>query len=230
MASQSLNRLKQLGLSQLFERYPDLSIIPSNVRELALAGTIDFRTSHPACGEFTEAFSIEIRVPSSFPGKIPRVFEVGGRIESTFHHIGDQELCLGAELRLLLLTRQHPTLLGFIDHCVLPYLIGYSVYKRTGRMPFSELEHGARGLLDDYRDLLGVEDDSICMALLAMLRLKKRIANRKLCPCSSGKRLGRCHNRTVNRVRLGGPRSELGRIVQNLIRMDAYERSKRTKH
>ena len=56
MASQSLNRLKQLGLSQLFERYPDFSIIPSNVGELALAGTIDFKTSHPACGEFTEAF------------------------------------------------------------------------------------------------------------------------------------------------------------------------------
>lgn len=225
MASRSLDRLRQFGLSELFERYPDFSIIPSNVRELALAGTVDFRTNHPACGEFTEAFSIEIHVPFSFPGRIPRVFEVGGRIESAFHHIGEQELCLGAELRLLLLTRQHPTLLGFIDQCVLPYLIGYSVYKRTGRMPFSELEHGARGLLDDYRDLLGVEDDSICIALLAMLRLKKRIANRKLCPCGSGKRLGRCHNGTVNRVRFVGPRSELSRIVDNLIRTDAYERS-----
>jgi hypothetical protein len=228
MASQSLNRLKQLGLSQLFERYPEFSIIPSTVGELALAGTIDFQTSHPACGEFTEAFSIEIHVPSSFPLKVPRVLEVGARIESTFHHIGEQELCLGAELRLLLLTRQHPTLLGFIDHCVLPYLIGYSVFKRTGSMPFSELEHGVRGLLDDYRNLLGVKDDSICIGLLAMLRFKKRIANKKLCPCGSGKRLGQCHNRSVNRLRSVGPRRELGRIVNNLIRMDAYERSKRT--
>jgi len=142
IAPQNLNRFKHLGFSWLFERYPDFSII-------------DFQTSHPVSGEFTEASSIEIHVPSSFPLKVPLVYEVGDRSASTFHHVGQQELCPGAELRLLVLTRQQPTLLRFIDHCILRYLIGYRVFRRTGSIPLSKLEHGVLGILDDYRTILG---------------------------------------------------------------------------
>jgi hypothetical protein len=68
-------------------------------------------------------------------------------------------------------------------------------------MPFDELAHGVAGLLDDYRRILGFATDAACREALRLLALKRRIANKSPCPCGSGRRLGRCHNRRLNRLR-----------------------------
>ena len=38
--------------------------------------------------------------------------------------------------------------------------------------------------------------------------MKRRLANKRPCPCGSGRRLGRCHNRRVNTLR-----NQVGRLV-----------------
>ena len=74
-------------------------------------------------------------------------------------------------------------------------------------MPFNELAHGVRGLLDDYRELFGVSNDDSCIQMLKMLSLKKRVANKLPCPCGSGKRLGICHQKRLNPFREVASRS-----------------------
>jgi hypothetical protein len=54
--------------------------------------------------------------------------------------------------------------------------------------------------------MLGVENDQALVRFVRLLTMKKRTANKLPCPCGSGDRLGRCHNRIINRVR-----SKLGR-------------------
>jgi SEC-C motif len=39
------------------------------------------------------------------------------------------------------------------------------------------------------------------MEMVPLTTLKKRVANKHLCPCGSNRRLGKCHNLTVNRLR-----------------------------
>jgi hypothetical protein len=146
-----LPRHAPLGLDELFDRFPDLSIRPSNSSDLAIAGAIEFQTVHPDCGKIIESFDLELRVPQKFPRVLPTVFETKGRIPTTFHHNGNRDLCLGSLLRLQLIVQRDPTLLGFLERCVIPYLINFAVSQRTDKLPFGELEHGARGLLDDYR-------------------------------------------------------------------------------
>lgn len=217
MHAQRNNLVKRFEVATLLDRFPDLSIHPSNPGELVVAGTIDFRTSHSSYGEFADSFAVELRIPSSFPRLLPAVRETGGRIGPKFHRMDDGTLCLGSAIRLRIVTSKEPTLLGFVNRCLLPYLVGFSVHERTGKMPFDELKHGVRGLLDDYRSILGVSDDSTCVGLLSLLRIKKRVANKKPCPCGSGKRVGRCHNLTLNALRLIAPRNWFALIFANLV-------------
>ena len=223
MQAKLLPRHAPLGLDNLFDRFPDLSIRPSNSLDLAIAGRIEFQTKHRDCGTIVESFDLEIRVPQKFPRILPTVFETKGRIPSTFHHNGNRELCLGSLLRLQLITHRNPTLLGFLEGCVIPYLINFAVSERTGKLPFGELEHGARGLLDDYRSILRAGSDQCCLGFLELLTIKKRVANKRLCPCGSGNRLGRCHHKHLNRLRRQAPRYQFRLILADLRRNLAAE-------
>ena len=90
---------------------------------------------------------------------------------------------------------------------MIPYLDGYSHFLKTGKMPFGELDHGELGSLQDLASLLGMEmGPAIPYCVLATM--KRRRANKRPCPCGSGRRLGRCHNRKVNMLR-----DRVGRLV-----------------
>lgn len=194
------------GLDDLLDRYPALSRRPSDCGDLMLAGTLDYQAVHPSFGTITDSFVLDFRIPPAFPRSIPTVRETAGRIPRDYHRLADGELCLGSPLRLLLTIAEHPTLIGFVERCVLPYLVRFTIYERTGNVPFGELAHGNRGLLDDYRQLLRARSDHACVRFMTLLGMKKRVANKLPCPCESGRRFGRCHHRQLNRLRMIAPR------------------------
>lgn len=189
------------GLDELLDRHPGLSRRPSRSGELVVAGTLDYRTEHPSLGAIEDAFTIELRIPAVFPRVVPRVRELDGRVPADFHRVLNGDLCLGSPLRLQLILSKNPTLVGFVGKCVVPYLVGFNVFERTGEMPFGELAHGNRGLFDEYKQIFGVRADSACVQFLHLLSLRKRVANKRPCPCGSGRRLGKCHNRQANSLR-----------------------------
>jgi hypothetical protein len=57
------------------------------------------------------------------------------------------------------------------------------------------------GLRDDLASMLGVDNDRVILGFVRLLTMKKRKANKLLCPCGSGNRLGRCHNQIINQLR-----------------------------
>jgi hypothetical protein len=71
-----------------------------------------------------------------------------------------------------------------------------------GEFIFSELAHGAKGIIDDYMELFGLKSDDEVFRALELAGLKRRIANKKPCPCNCGLRLGICsfHNK-LNQMR-----------------------------
>ena len=83
--------------------------------------------------------------------------EIGGRIPRSFHKLNNAELCLGAPTRLQLIVAESPSVLRFVERCVIPYLYGYSHFERHGVMPFGELKHGAEGVREDLASLFGTE-------------------------------------------------------------------------
>jgi hypothetical protein len=106
---------------------------------------------------------------------------------------------------LRLATFDGSPLLSFVEHCLIPYLYGYSYFERYGAWPFGELKHGERGIREDFASLFHINGEESVAAFVRLAAMKKRLANRAKCPCESGRRVGRCHNRLINplRKRLG---------------------------
>ena len=102
-----------------------------------------------------------------------------------------------------------PSLTGFADKCLVPYLYAVS-YKlmHGGDFVFGELDHGDQGIMDDYSGMLWLKERQQVTQAIQLLVLKKRIANKKPCPCGCGKRLGGCQfHHKLNEFRKMAPMS-----------------------
>jgi hypothetical protein len=79
---------------------------------------------------------------------------------------------------------------------------------KYGIFPFGELDHGKQGVIADYLNLFGLSTEEQIEQALSLLGVKKRLANKKPCPCGCGKRLGTCrfHHR-INDFRKVAARS-----------------------
>ena len=59
-----------------------------------------------------------------------------------------------------------------MNRCVVPYLYGYSDYRRHGRLPFGQLDHGDAGITTDLQLLLGVDNEKKCLLMLRLASLE----------------------------------------------------------
>jgi len=201
MPDDFLRRYVQWGIEVLLQQHPDLRLRPSNEDVVVLAGTVAFSAQKPGFERIDDAFEVEIKVPNQFPQEFPHVWETGNRIPATYHKLQNGSLCLGSPARIRLAIKQSPTLVAFVQFCVIPYLYGFAFQERFQTLPFGELSHGMAGLREDYAELFGVKGEKLAVEMVRLASLNKRDANRRPCPCGSGKRVGKCHNRRVNEMR-----------------------------
>ncbi|KJR98706.1 MAG: hypothetical protein VR65_19520 [Desulfobulbaceae bacterium BRH_c16a] len=187
---------KLKGLEEFLENYPGMSVMPLIDGGLCLRGKFKFRATVPGGDEIEDIYRLEIVIPVSFPNDLPSVKETDGKITDEIangHLFSDGSLCLGSPLRLLKLINDNPNLNNFVNKCLVPYLYAISNKIRNGGgLLFGELDHGNPGITDDYIRLFGLKDHLRLAQTLQLLGLKKRIANKKPCPCGCGQRLGKC--------------------------------------
>ena len=198
-------------MSQFLSDYPGMSTAPCSDAGVRLLGKFRFKAKVPGGDEIDDYYKLEIFIPDKFPQILPKVKEIGGKIprEGNFHINQDGTLCLGSPLRLLRKVHGDPNLTGFVNKCLVPYLYAVS-YKliHGGDFVFGELAHGEQGLVDDYSAMLGLKERHQVTQAIQLLGLKKRIANKRPCPCGCGKRLGMCpFHHKLNEFRKIVPRS-----------------------
>ena len=198
-------RFGRWRIEELLRKYSSLRLVPRASGWVKLAGDVAFCAEGPNNQRIDDQYQIEILVPDQFPDSLPVVRETARRIAPSFHTNHDGTLCLGAPTRLRLTLVESPSLLRFVERCVIPYLYGHSYWERHGTLPFGELSHGAPGIRQDLMSLFGTNCEATIPEFVRLAAMKKRQANKKRCPCQSGRRLGRCHHRRVNvlRQRLG---------------------------
>jgi len=202
------SQYEKWGLRDLLQRYPDLSIRPQVQGGALLTGDLEFSAQYRDHEPITHLYTVEIRVKADFPRSIPTVKEMGGRIQGGFHTFSsDGTLCLGSRIKLKTVLHRHPTLLGFAENCLVPFLYAYSFREKHGRLPWGDLAHGTPGLINDYMSILNVDSEKACLELIVLLGIRKRVANKRPCPCRSGRRVGKCHHRVLNSLRAVASRS-----------------------
>lgn len=193
--------LERWNLLEVLQRHAGRLRVDQGTNGLVLVGDFEFHAVSEGV-EVSDEYSVRISIPDTFPKETPRVWETAGRIPRTYHTNPDNSLCLGSRFRLRDILLRNPTLPDFFDKCLMPYLYGFSRHE-TGNSdpPFGELEHGGVGLLDDYATIFGVSNREAARGMVRLLAMKKRLANKRPCPCGSGLRLGKCHNRLLNKLR-----------------------------
>ena len=158
-----------------------------------LSGALRFEASADGLETISESFEIELRVPHAFPDRFPQASEIGGRIGADYDHLNpDGTLCLAVPIEQRRLFLEQPTLLGFVNLLLVPYLYGYSFWRKHGHHPFGESPHGAEGILGHYVDTLGLRDPVAALAVISFL-FEHRYRGHHDCPCGSGRRVRVCH-------------------------------------
>ena len=193
---------EEWGLSDALIAHPGLKLLPAGGDEVVLAGELRFAATNRDKALIEDSYSVQLRIPRSYPKcGLPRVFETGARIPATYHRLSDGSLCLGAPTRLRRILLQRPSISDFIKEAVVPYFYSRAYFERFREMPFGELAHGDVGLGRDLIAMLGMPRGTRVDRLLEACSMRKRHANKRDCPCGSGFRLGKCHNREVNIAR-----------------------------
>jgi hypothetical protein len=201
MSADVSDHLMSLDVPGTLVTFPGMSIVPTNADSLTLTGWLDFHAQKPGRDVVSDSFELRIEVPLELSCQIPLVMPLGSRIPRTFHRLEGGALCLGSPTRQLLILKEDPRLHSFIKRCVIPYLYAFVLHERNEPLPFGELSHGRRGILEDFVEIYGVTTEDVAKELLRLNGRPRRNANHQRCPCGSGKRLGKCHNQIVNKLR-----------------------------
>ncbi len=200
-------------IKKFLDNYPYISIVPDCRNGVLFAGRFDFIVNEQDGNPLVnDSYELEIYIPHTFPRSLPVVKEKGGKIPNDGkHHVnrGEKSLCLGSPISLLRILYSEPSVVGYVKNCLIPYLYAVSLKINHGiDFVFGELPHGNEGILKDYSNLFGVYDADELIRILRLLTIKKRLANKKICPCGCKGRLGRCNlHYILNDLRKMAPRS-----------------------
>lgn len=197
------------NLHQFLDDYHGMSIAHCTVAGINLQGRFRFKANVFGYEEIEDSYKLDIFVPDHFPRTLPEVRETDGKIprDGNFHVNPNGSLCLGSPLRLLKKIHYSANISGFTETCLVPYLYAVS-YKLEygGNFVFGELSHGDKGIFEDYARIFELKDPLRIQEAVKLLGTKKRIANKKPCPCGCGRMLGACsfHNK-LNEFRKMAP-------------------------
>ena len=180
-------------IAELQAVHSSLTGIEEREDETAIFGALSFEASYDGLATIADSFEIELLVPKRYPGRLPRVWEMGARIAGDYEHVyPDGRLCLAVPVEERRIFDRHPSLLGFVNELVVPYLYGYCHWRKHDEHPFGEQKHGGEGVAQYYVETLGLKDDSVVLAIVAWL-FEHGYRGHHACPCGSGKIVRKCH-------------------------------------
>ena len=191
----------QQQISELQGAYSALIQVNTAEDKTVISGPLYFSSTPDGMENICETFNIELHIPRKYPVYMPYVVETGGRISKDFHHLNDDgTLCLAVPMEVRRIFQKQPSLLGFVDKLVVPYLYGYCYWSKHGKMPFDEAQHGAAGIFEHYKDVFHPksEDREFIRALYNIYRYGYR--GHHPCPCGSGRIIRKCHSAEVKQL------------------------------
>jgi hypothetical protein len=202
---------------ELSQKYPGMYLAQKEGGLWSVIGRLDFIAKYGE-EQVEDGYEIEMAIPVRYPELYPSVRETGNRIPRDFHQSGDI-LCLGAQVAVLQKFLQEPTLLGFTERCLIPYLYAFSYKAKFGKLPFGELAHGWQGILQYYQEKFHIQEPKAVLGLLRVLA-ENRYHGHARCPCGSRKKLHDCHGKMLRQLMRQLPASwysnDYVRLLENL--------------
>ncbi|MGG2382874.1 hypothetical protein, partial [Salmonella enterica] len=84
-----------------------------------------------------DSFEIRMLIPDNYPNSLPKVFEIGDKLDPKYEHVNpDGSLCLAVPMEERQFFLKDPTLLGFVNNLIVSYFYSYCSWKKCGTFPF----------------------------------------------------------------------------------------------
>lgn len=179
-------------------KYQGLSIQTDPAGGYIVSGYIGFITRVKEL-DIKDYFNIVINISSDYPKILPTAREVDGRIPQNFHKYTNGCLCLEIPIEQRIIFNLQPTLLGYIENLLIPYLSSFYYRYKTGNMPYEERPHAGAGVIQSYEARLNVKDDIAILGFLFMLSTEIFLRRQK-CLCGSGNRFCHCHEKYLKEL------------------------------
>lgn len=141
-------------------------------------------------------YNLLINIPPNYPNQLPTVKELDGEIEEEYHHFTNGTLCLGVRIDLFVKFQKQPTLLGFVENLVIPYLFNYYIFKNNGTLPFGQRSHNEKGIIEYYQEVFETKDKLSTLQLLTYL-INDKFEGKHMCPCKKGRKIENCHGSLI---------------------------------
>jgi hypothetical protein len=217
----------KIGIKDFLLKNADMTFVASSSTQVVVEGTYHLHAYHSSKGNVDGDYKLRIEIPDSFPKEIPIVREVSYKIpRDNNHHVNrdtknhTDSLCLGSRIKILGIISEYPTISGFVEKCVVPFLYSTAL----NNFVFGELEHGCDGILEEYQEIFSVSTDRQVLNILLCMSRKKRIANKQPCPCGCGYRLGKCNlHEIINKIRRLASRNSFKVEYNNIIKEKKIE-------
>ena len=186
-----------LGLEDFLAAHPRIRILKINDEQLVLAGEYHLNAKFPGSQLIERTYRLRLVCPRGYPAKLPTVIDEENYFprNQEYHTYSDGSFCLGSELKIKSLLKDNHSLSTFFSEIVDGFLYAVTHRIEYGNFPYGELAHGEQGLVDDYGEIFGVRERLAVVRALRALGKREREANKLICPCGCGRRLGRCDYR-----------------------------------
>ena len=209
-----MNSNLQQEIKALQAAYEELQV----QSEQEISGWLTFNRTHKIDSPAIEdTFEIKLLIPKDYPLNLPMVFEVSQKIEPEYEHINsDRSFCLAVPMEERRFFLKEPTLLGFVNNLVVPYLYSYCYWKKHGTYPFGEASHGKTGVEQFYENLFRSQVDSVMIRGLYKI-FKNGYRGHEHCPCGSGKVIRKCHKEELFDLAQPAKRNALLKDLSHLV-------------
>lgn len=181
-------------VSEVLKNYKGLRIVDNFDDNITLIGSLHFSANYPQKKQINDSYLIKLVVDYQFPNITPIVYELEERIPriADRHVFSDGRICLGSPLRLKIIYSKNPTIRGFIEMCVIPFLYANSYYEENKEYPWGDLAHGYSAVIEDYLDIFKLTNKAKLIQALKILTASNFNAKKMRCPCGCNKRFKQC--------------------------------------
>lgn len=178
-------------IDKLIAKYPHLVVVLFNDTIVQLHGDILVHR-HYKKYVLRQSYTIDIYIPLQSE-KLPYVVDTNHYIDPDYHHYYQSgKLCLETDTSILMRFLDGFDLIQWMQEYVETYFFSYEYYKRYGIFPFGERDHGWRGIIQTYQEVLSAKDMVETYKLMTYVK-QHPYKGHMLCPCGSNKRIRNCH-------------------------------------
>lgn len=174
------------------ERYPKLQhLIKSNSIWL-INGVIDVIDEE---GGYWDSYEVSIIVPDDYPKSLPILVETSNKIERhiDWHMNSNGVCCLSTQAKMFYDLGEDITLLKWLNEFAHPFLANHVYRVKTGHYANKEFSHGNKGILEGWKEIIQLEDETQVLTYLEQMIGIKRLSLNQQCFCGSGKKYKRCY-------------------------------------